>query len=68
MAKKKYKRVADDLMKKNDSYIDCLSIAIDEWKNASNMKDKTLYMLVIGYIGTIVNKQNKDLEIDKLEY
>lgn len=41
------KKLAKELLKNNDSYIDALQKAIDGWKEAESTSEKRDYMLAI---------------------
>jgi len=61
------KKLAKELLKNNDSYIDALQEAIDNWKKASSIKEKRDYMLAIGEIGNEIHRQNKSLDIANMD-
>lgn len=61
------RKLATELLKKNDCYIDALQEAIDNWKKASSTKGKRDYMLAIGEIGNEIHRQNKSLDIANMD-
>jgi len=61
------KKLAKELLKNNDSYIDALQKAIDGWKEAKSISEKRDYMLAIGEIGNEIHRQNKSLDIANMD-
>lgn len=53
------KKLAEELMKKNDSYVGALKEAIEMWEKASVCtKEKEDSLVAVGQIGNKIYKQN----------